>query len=390
MAVTAAGSPYVESSDLVANYPGASLSLANRVDQVMQAPTQNAITTVTYTAALLDAGKTVTLSNASAVTLTIPAQATVAWVANTQLNFLNIGVGTVTIAPAATVTINGTPLTLATSKGGSLVRTASNTWTFIPFSGGVEAANFTNTATDSYSSGGISYKYITFTGSGDLIVDRAGFADILVIAGGGSSGGFTSGQGGGGGGGGVLVGTQVYLSATTHTVTVGAGGAAAPINRAGLSGFASQIGPYSAVGGGGGGASSQGSSQINGLTGGNGGGAGDTGTGGSATLPAGFVGGNALSYSGGGGGGGGNGTNGTDSTGTGTGGIGNFSSITNASVGRAGGGGGSGGATATSGGGASSTAGTINLGGGGGGNGGGGSGVGFAGGSGVVIIRVVV
>jgi len=136
MAVTAGGTPYVESSDLVANYPGASLALANRVDQVMQAPTQNAITSTTYTAALLDAGKTVTLSNASAVTLTIPAQATVSWADNTQLNFLNLGAGTVTIAAGAGVTINGTPLTLATSKGGSLVRTASNTWTFTPTGGG--------------------------------------------------------------------------------------------------------------------------------------------------------------------------------------------------------------------------------------------------------------
>jgi len=145
MAVTAGGTPYVESSDLVANYPGASLALANRVDQVMQAPTQNAQTGTTYTAALLDAGKTVTLSNASAVTLTIPAQATVAWVANTQLNFLNIGAGTVTITPAATVTINGTTLTLTTSQGGSLVRTASNTWTFIQTAGGYNSSVFLNT-----------------------------------------------------------------------------------------------------------------------------------------------------------------------------------------------------------------------------------------------------
>jgi len=64
------------------------------------------------------------------VTLTIPAQASVSWADNTQLNFLNLGAGTLTITPAADVTINGTPLTLATSKGGSLVRTASNTWTF--------------------------------------------------------------------------------------------------------------------------------------------------------------------------------------------------------------------------------------------------------------------
>ena len=32
MATTAAGTPYVESSDLVANYPGVSLSLANHID----------------------------------------------------------------------------------------------------------------------------------------------------------------------------------------------------------------------------------------------------------------------------------------------------------------------------------------------------------------------
>jgi len=135
MATTAAGTPYVESTDLASSYPAVSLGLANRVDQVMQAPTQNAITSTGYTAVLLDAGKTVTRSNAAASTHTIPAQATLAWAANTQLNILNIGAGTVTITPAATVTINGTPLTLTTSQGGSLVRTASNTWTFIPIGG---------------------------------------------------------------------------------------------------------------------------------------------------------------------------------------------------------------------------------------------------------------
>ena len=34
MAVTAKGTPYVESSDLVANYPGASLALANHIDTI--------------------------------------------------------------------------------------------------------------------------------------------------------------------------------------------------------------------------------------------------------------------------------------------------------------------------------------------------------------------
>jgi len=34
MAVTAKGTPYVESSDLLANYPGVSLSLANHIDTI--------------------------------------------------------------------------------------------------------------------------------------------------------------------------------------------------------------------------------------------------------------------------------------------------------------------------------------------------------------------
>ncbi len=34
MATTAAGTPYVESSDLVANYPGVSLALANHIDTI--------------------------------------------------------------------------------------------------------------------------------------------------------------------------------------------------------------------------------------------------------------------------------------------------------------------------------------------------------------------
>jgi len=210
-------------------YPFAAAEVLTAVDlnAMIGAPTQNAQTGTTYTAVLLDAGKTVTLSNASAVTLTIPAQASVSWADNTQLNFLNIGAGTVTITAAAGVTINGEPLTLETSKGGSLVRTASNTWTFIPFSaGGVDNANFTNTATGTYTDGGIDYKYITFTGSGSLVVDQAGFADVLVIAGGGHSYAITAGTYRTcGGAGGLIYSTNKYLEVGTHTLTVGAGGA---------------------------------------------------------------------------------------------------------------------------------------------------------------------
>ena len=251
-------------------YPFAAAEVLTAVDlnAMIGAPTQNTQTGTTYTAVLLDAGKTVTLSNASAVTLTIPAQASVSWADNTQLNFLNIGAGTVTITAAAGVTINGTPLTLETSKGGSLVRTASNTWTFIPFSAGVEAANFTNASTGTYTEDSIDYKYITFPASGELVVDQAGLADILVIAGGGHSyGNFATTYRFCGGAGGLIYSTNKYLEVGTHTVTVGAGGAT------GTSGANSVFLDLYAIGGG---KSRASAGPISGIDGGSGSGASGT------------------------------------------------------------------------------------------------------------------
>jgi len=373
------------------------------------APTQNPQTGTTYTAVLLDAGKTVTLSNASAVTLTIPAQATVAWAASTQLNFLNIGAGTVTITPAADVTINGEPLTLETSKGGSLVRTASNVWTFIPFSGGVGNANFTDTATGTYTDGGIDYKYLTLTGSGSVTFDQAGFADILLIGGGAGGGGMHGGGPGGGGAGGYLDGSSVYFAVGTATVVIGAGAPAVhQTGSVGLGGATSRIGNYFSSGGGGGGPGGSGISLRPAQPGGSGGGGGsqisDVNAGAAGVSGLGFAGGtsfgSATTNSRAGGGGGGAsavGANGVSAN-AGAGGAGSSSSITGTSVTRAGGGGGGSpgsgsGAGGAGGGGAggsttNATAGTVNTGGGGGGvsanlNTG-------AGGSGLCIIRVVV
>jgi len=119
-------------------YPFAAAEVLTAVDlnAMIGAPTQNTQTGTTYTFGLADAGKVNTFDNASPVTATLPAQATVSWPANTVLPVLCLGAGTVTITAAAGVTINGTPLTLETSKGGSLVRTASNVWTFTPTGGG--------------------------------------------------------------------------------------------------------------------------------------------------------------------------------------------------------------------------------------------------------------
>ena len=88
-------------------------------------------TTTAYTLVLGDAGKYVTLSNASAVTLTVPTNATVAFDVGTVVNIVQLGAGQVTIAGAVGVTVNSESSKLKL-KGqyavASLLKTATNTW----------------------------------------------------------------------------------------------------------------------------------------------------------------------------------------------------------------------------------------------------------------------
>ena len=85
MAVTANGTPYVESSDLVANYPGVSLALAEHIDdlqkilQVVQASTstETVIASAAYTDTTL-AG-TITPSTATSKILILLAQPSAAY-----------------------------------------------------------------------------------------------------------------------------------------------------------------------------------------------------------------------------------------------------------------------------------------------------------------------
>ena len=399
MATTAKGTPYVEASDLVAGYPAVSLDLAEHIDDnvAYNAATINAQTGTTYTFVLADAtaGKLVTASNASASTYTVPPESSVVWPAGSVLRILNQGAGVVTVAAGSGVTINGTPLTLAQYKGAAIQKTGTDTWTFIPFSGGVGNAAISDTPTGSYTG----YQYWTFTASGTLTVTTAGFADVLVVGGGGAGG---SGYGGGGGAGGMLYATNVYLSAATHTVVVGGGGASVTKNR-GYNGVTSRLGSFYGVGGGGGGGSYQGGSADSGSSpgtnGGSGGGRGAySGNVGAGTSGQGNDGGGPQ-----GGGGGANavGSNGSGSNVGGNGGAGSANSITGSSVTYGGGGGGAGDGSAGSGGAGgggggsvsgTGTAGSVNTGGGGGAHGvlASTAVASGAGGSGIVIVRVAV
>ncbi len=93
----------------------------------------NAQTGTTYTTVLTDGGKLVTLSNASAITLTIPPNSSVAYPVGTKLDFIQIGAGQVTVAGGTGVTVNSTPTLKfrAQHSGASCIKIATDTWQLV-------------------------------------------------------------------------------------------------------------------------------------------------------------------------------------------------------------------------------------------------------------------
>ena len=65
----------------------------------------NAQTGTTYTLALTDVAKVVTLNNAASITLTVPLNSSVAFPIGTQILLYQAGAGNVTISPAGGVTV---------------------------------------------------------------------------------------------------------------------------------------------------------------------------------------------------------------------------------------------------------------------------------------------
>jgi len=90
----------------------------------------NAQTGTTYTLVLSDEGKLVTLSNASAITLTVPPNSSVAFDVGTYIDLAQIGAGQVTVAQGSGVTVNATPglKFRAQYAGASLRKIATDTW----------------------------------------------------------------------------------------------------------------------------------------------------------------------------------------------------------------------------------------------------------------------
>ena len=91
----------------------------------------NAQTGTTYTLALTDVAKVVSLTNGSAITLTVPTNASVAFPTGTQILLYQGGAGNVTISPAGGVTVrsDGAKLKLnAQYAVGGLLKLATDEW----------------------------------------------------------------------------------------------------------------------------------------------------------------------------------------------------------------------------------------------------------------------
>jgi hypothetical protein len=94
----------------------------------------NAQTGTTYTLVLGDAGKVVTASNSSAITVTIPPSGDVAYAIGSQITVLQKGTGQVTFAQGSGVTINSTGATATAPKlrarysSATCVYEGSNVW----------------------------------------------------------------------------------------------------------------------------------------------------------------------------------------------------------------------------------------------------------------------
>lgn len=93
----------------------------------------NAQTGTTYTFVLADNGKLVTLDNASAIAVTVPTNASVAYATGAQINIVQKGAGQVTVSGDTGVTVNATPgaKTRAQWSAATLIKIDTDSWVLL-------------------------------------------------------------------------------------------------------------------------------------------------------------------------------------------------------------------------------------------------------------------
>jgi hypothetical protein len=81
---------------------------------------------------LTDSAKVVTLSNASAITLTVPTNASVAFAIGAQVNLVQLGAGQVTVTSSATIRSQGSKLKLnGQYSAATLLKIATDEWVLV-------------------------------------------------------------------------------------------------------------------------------------------------------------------------------------------------------------------------------------------------------------------
>ena len=89
----------------------------------------NAQTGTSYTLVLTDVAKVISLTNAAAITLTVPTNASVAFPVGTQILLYQGGAGQVTISSSATIRSQGSKLKLTGQYAvAGLIKVATDEW----------------------------------------------------------------------------------------------------------------------------------------------------------------------------------------------------------------------------------------------------------------------
>lgn len=132
--VLAAGEPGIETDTGYMKIGNGSTAWNSLAYQSALAPLSfNTQTGTSYTLAVADNGRQVELSNTSAITLTVPTNASIPLPVGTQIALLQTNTGQVTVQGAGGVTVNGNPgLKLrAQWSYATLIQRAANTWVLV-------------------------------------------------------------------------------------------------------------------------------------------------------------------------------------------------------------------------------------------------------------------
>ena len=121
--------PYVESTDLVRDYPTTDEASANKIEDYLLYKESRTVT-ASSTLAIGDTNRVVAVNAAGATTITVPTNATVAFPIGALVGVFNLGSGTVTVAGASGVTVRNAG-TVSQFSEISLRKRGTNEWVMV-------------------------------------------------------------------------------------------------------------------------------------------------------------------------------------------------------------------------------------------------------------------